>query len=150
MTNCSQIDFWKRHKVWRLERPKSWANLKCYAFPPNFVKICSDKPLVILIAPVWKLISHAFATSDRSSNPIASERQSSYIASKSASSFETQLAWKIWRIWRSHADRGFSDEATKIISASWPSGTDKQYNSALKKWCCWCEHRRELIYFKQL
>ena len=95
MTNCSQIDFWKRHKVWRLERPKSWANLKCYAFPPNFVKICSDKPLVILIAPVWKLISHAFATSDRSSNPIASERQSSYIASKSASSFETQLAWKL-------------------------------------------------------
>ena len=48
------------------------------------------------------------------------------------------------------ADRGFSGEASRIISASWPSGTDQQYNSALKKWCCWCEQRKELIFFKHM
>ena len=40
---------------------------------------------------------------------------------------------------RSLADRGLSDDAITIISASWSSGTDKQYNSARKKWCGWCE-----------
>ena len=37
----------------------SWANLKCYAFPPFslltqvLAKIRNDKALVLLIAPVW-------------------------------------------------------------------------------------------------
>ena len=43
---------------------------------------------------------------------------------------------------RSLADRGLSDDAITIISASWASGTDKQYTSAWKKWCRWCEKRK--------
>ena len=57
---------------------------------------------------------------------------------------------------RSLVDRGLSDDAITIISASWSSGTDKQYNSAWKKWCGWCEQRKidllqasvdEVVYF---
>ena len=43
---------------------------------------------------------------------------------------------------RSLADRGLSGDAITIISASWSSGTDKQYNPAWKKWCGWCEQRQ--------
>ena len=43
---------------------------------------------------------------------------------------------------RSLADRGLSDDPITIISASWSCGTDKQYNSAWKKWCGWCEQRK--------
>jgi len=51
-----------------------------------------------------------------------------------ALSLETQLTpIRMEVIRRSLADRGFFGEASRIISASWPSGTDQQYNSALKK-----------------
>ena len=43
---------------------------------------------------------------------------------------------------RSLAVRGLSDHAITIISASWSSGTVKQYKSAWKKWCGWCEQRK--------
>jgi len=99
-----------------------------------------------------ELVSAAFATFDRSLNPIASKGQTSYIGWVSrALSLETQLTpIRMEVIRRSLADRGFSGEASRIISASWPSGTDQQYNSALKKWCCWCEQRKELIFFKHM
>ena len=45
-------------------------------------------------------------------------------------------------IWQSLGDRGFSDEASRLITSSWTSGTDKQYNSALKQWCSWCTQRK--------
>ena len=45
-------------------------------------------------------------------------------------------------IWQSLGDRGFSDEAARLITSSWTSGTDKQYNSALKQWCSWCTQRK--------
>ena len=45
--------------------------------------------------------------------------------------------------WMLSKDRlRLSDDAITIISASWSSGTDKQYNSAWKKWCGWCEERK--------
>ena len=35
-------------------------------------------------------------------------------------------------IWKSLGDTGFSDEEARLITSSWTSGTDKQYNSAWK------------------
>ena len=35
-------------------------------------------------------------------------------------------------------NRGLSDEALQIITASWRPGTEKSYSSAWKKWSCWC------------
>ena len=45
-------------------------------------------------------------------------------------------------IWKSLGDRGYSDEAARLITSSWTSGTDKQYNSAWKQWCSWCTQRK--------
>ena len=65
-----------------------WANLKCYAFPPFsrlnqvLAKIRSDKALVLFYCfsvDNTELVSAAFATFDRSLNPIASKGQPSYI-----------------------------------------------------------------------
>ena len=77
-------------------------------------------------------------------NPTASEGQSSRIATQpGTSSLERQLTpTRMDVIRRSLADRGLSGDAITIISASWSSGTDKQYNSAWKKWCGWCEQRQ--------
>ena len=38
--------------------------------------------------------------------------------------------------------KGFSDEAIRIINASWSTGTDKQYNTVWKRWCGWCKERQ--------
>ena len=73
--------------------------------------------------------------------PTASEGQSSYIAAQPGTSFlEGQLTpSRMGVIRRSLAVRGLSDDAITIISASWSSETDKQYKSAWKKWCGWCD-----------
>uniref|UniRef100_A0A914W9P3 Tyr recombinase domain-containing protein n=1 Tax=Plectus sambesii TaxID=2011161 RepID=A0A914W9P3_9BILA len=41
----------------------------------------------------------------------------------------------IGRYWES---QGFLQDAAMAILSSWASGTRKQYDSALKKWHCWC------------
>ena len=91
-----------------------------------------------------KLVSPAPSVGSRATNPTASEGQSSNIAAQpGASSLEGQLTPSCMDvIQRSLVDRGLSDDAITIISASWSSGTDKQYNSAWKKWCGWCEQRK--------
>ena len=91
-----------------------------------------------------KLASPAPSVGSRATNPTASEGQSSYIAAQPGTSpLEGQLTPSRMDIIReSLADRGLSDDAITIISASWSSGTDKQYNSAWKKWCGWCEQRK--------
>ena len=92
-----------------------------------------------------KLVSPAPSIGSRTINPTASEGQSSYIATQPGTSpLEGQLTpSRMDVIRRSLADRGLSDDAITIISASWSSGTDdKQYNSAWKKWCGWCEQRK--------
>ncbi|XP_068742111.1 uncharacterized protein [Montipora capricornis] len=123
----------------------SWANLKCYAFPPFslltkvLAKIGNDKALVLLIAPVWTTQTGIPSPpiGSRATNHTASEGQSSYItAHPGTSPLEGQLTpSRMDIIRRSLADRGLSDDPITIISASWASGTDKQYNSAWKKWC---------------
>ena len=132
----------------------SWANLKCYAFPPfslltqvffgkdtqrqgSSASRCSSVDNSELVSP-------APSIGNRATNPTASEGQSSYIAAQpGTSSLEGQLTpSRMDVIRRSLADRGLSDDAITIISASWSSGTDKQYNSAWKKWCGWCEQRK--------
>lgn len=135
-----------------------WANLKCYAFPPFsrltqvLAKIRSDKALVLFIASVWttqnwyrlllQLLTDHSILLPRKDNPLTlPECQELYPLKHSLLLSASKL---------SLADRGFSGEASRIISASWPSGTDQQYNSALKKWCCWCEQRKELIFFKHM
>ena len=93
-----------------------------------------------------KLVSPAPPIGSRATNPTASKGQSSYIAAQPGTSpLEGQLTpCRMDIIRRSLADRGLSDDAITIISASWASGTDKQYmyNSAWKKWCRWCEKRK--------
>ena len=37
--------------------------------------------------------------------------------------------------WRS---QGFSEDAAGILASSWAAGSCKQYDSALRKWHCWC------------
>lgn len=82
-----------------------------------------------------KLVSPAPSIGSRATNPTASEGQYSYIAAQpGTSSLEGQLTpSRMDVIRRSLADRGLSDDAITIISASWSSGTDKQNNSAWKK-----------------
>ena len=91
-----------------------------------------------------KLVSPAPPIGSRATNPTASKGQSSYIAAQPGTSpLEGQLTpSRMDIIRRSLADRGLSDDAITIISASWASGTDKQYNAAWKKWCRWCEKRK--------
>ena len=91
-----------------------------------------------------KLVSPAPLTGSRATNPTALKGQSSYIAAQPGTShLEGQLTPSHMDIIRrSLAGRGLSDDAITIISASWASGTDKQYNSAWKKWCRWCEKRK--------
>ena len=62
------------------------------------------------------------------SNPPSHERSSS--------------SGRVEVISKSLGDRGFSDEAARLITSSWTSGTDKQYNSAWKQWCSWCRQRK--------
>ena len=127
----------------------SWANLKCYAFPPFSLlsqvleKIRSSASHCSSVDNS-KLVFPAPSVGSRTTNPTASEGQSSYIAAQPGTSpLEGQLTpSRMDVIRRSLADRGLSDDAITIISASWSSGTDKQYNSAWKKWCGWCEQRK--------
>ena len=136
-----------------------WANLKCYVFPPfsrltqGFAKIRSDKALVLFIALVWttqnwyqlllQLLTDHSILLPRKDNPLTlPECQELYPLKHSLLLSASKL---------SLADRGFFGEASRITRiTSWPSGTDQQYNSALKKWCCWNEQRKELIFFKHM
>ena len=114
----------------------SWANLKCYSFPPFslltqvLAKIRIDKALVLLIDPVWTTQNwYPLLLQLAVEHPILLP---SYIAAQpGTSSLEGLLTpSRMDVIRRSLADRGLSDDAITIISASWASGTDKQYNSA--------------------
>ena len=88
-----------------------------------------------------KLLSSAPSIGSIATNPTASEGKSSYIAAQpETSSLEGQLTpSRMDVIRRSLAVRGLSDDTITIISACWSSGTDKQYKSAWKKWCSWCD-----------
>ena len=137
-----------------------WANLKCYAFPPFslltqvLAKIRNDKALVLFIASVWttqnwyRLLLQLLT--DHSILLFRIKGQPSYIAWVSrALSLETQLTpirIEVITCWQGL----FWWSISRIISTSWPSATDQQYNLALKKWCCWCEQRKELIFFKHM
>jgi len=44
-------------------------------------------------------------------------------------------------VWSQVKDRGFSEEAFKIICSSWRHGTEKSYSSAWSKWIRWCSER---------
>jgi hypothetical protein len=37
--------------------------------------------------------------------------------------------------------RGFSKDTRKLLSASWRSGTQKDYSSKFKRFCSWCSER---------
>ena len=41
-----------------------------------------------------------------------------------------------------HLAEGISGKATELISASWSSGTNTAYQSAWRKWDCWCAQRQ--------
>jgi len=44
-------------------------------------------------------------------------------------------------VWSQVKDRGFSEEAFKIICSSRRHGTEKSYSSAWSKWIRWCSER---------
>ena len=131
-----------------------WSNLKCYVFPPFSLlprvlrQISVDKALVVLIAPVWTtqswypLLNSSAAR--RQTDFTTAERQSLVPASQSnpPSHEGSSSSGRVEVIWQSLGDRGFSDEAARLITSSWTSGTDKQYNSAWKQWCSWCTQRK--------
>ena len=50
---------------------------------------------------------------------------------------------------RSLQSKGISSNASKLILAAWRPGTNSVYNSAWKKWHCWCIARK-LIHFAPL
>ena len=68
--------------------------------------------------------------SNRPNGSAASIGDSATTATSRVESFRTKLQ-----------EQGFSDKATQIICASWRRGTEKNYNTAWKKWIGWCNTR---------
>ena len=48
---------------------------------------------------------------------------------------------RLAQIGRSLKDRGLSEEAEDLILSAWRDSTNKNYNSAWKKWESWCLHK---------
>ena len=91
-----------------------------------------------------KLVSSPSSAADTRTDPAVPESESACSSSQqSAPSNERQYgSGRMTVVWRSLRSRGFCDEAARLVTASWTSGTDKQYNSAWKKWCCWFDERK--------
>ena len=114
-----------------------------------------DKALVLLIAPVWTtqswypLLNSSAAR--RQTDFTTAERQSLVPASQSnpPSHEGSSSSGRVEVIWESLGNRGFSDEAARLITSSWTSGTDNNTiqpgNSGVAG-----VHRGKLILFNHL
>ena len=90
-----------------------------------------------------ELVPSSPSTFNRQANVTAQDRlPTSTSAERCTPPIERQSDPSRMDVIRKHlTDRGFSSGATDLIISSWSSGTDKQYNSAWKRWCSWCKQR---------
>ena len=51
-------------------------------------------------------------------------------------------ACRLESVRKQHLAKGISEKATELITASWSSGTNTAYQSAWRKWDCWCAQRQ--------
>ena len=91
-----------------------------------------------------ELVSRSPSVTDRPTDPPAQRRHSIVRTSQQCPSPPEGRSGfgRMDIIRQSLRDQGFSNEAARLICASWSSGTNKQYNSAWRKLCCWCNKRQ--------
>ena len=131
----------------------SWANLKCYAFPPFslltqvLAKIRNDKALVLLIAPVWTTPNwYPLLLQLAVEQPILLPRKDNLLTlphSHELHPLKDSLRLAAWML---SGDRLQAKAFLMMQSQSsvhlGPRGTEEQYNSAWRKWCGWCKQRK--------
>lgn len=49
-----------------------------------------------------------------------------------------QLCSRVESVGKQHRAEGVSEKASSLIISGWSKGTNATYQSAWKKWCCWC------------
>ena len=110
-------------------------------------KVREDKALVLLIAPVWTTQSwYPVLLQLLIDQPIVLPKGDTLLSLPHGNAhhpMKDDLVLAAWILSSNPLETEvFSNEEARLICASWSSGTDKQYNSAWKKWCCWCNKRQ--------
>ena len=130
----------------------SWSNLKCYAFPPFsllprvLAKICYC-PLNRSSVVNTRMVSHVVTASNPPTNSITQDQSANAATHFGTSPLSGQTdVSRLDGVRRSLQDRDLSENAIKLICASWTPGTEKQYRAAWKKWCCWSRQRNINIF----
>uniref|UniRef100_A0A914XGI4 Integrase n=1 Tax=Plectus sambesii TaxID=2011161 RepID=A0A914XGI4_9BILA len=117
------------------------------AFAQNWSEICasrrglSDRPSVADAG----VVAVATTAGRRESVPAAPVHPSAQIAERGSPPPDQQqnvVPIRMADIGRYWEGQGFTRDAAAALLSSWASGTRKQYDSALKKWHCWCMQRR--------
>ncbi|XP_065918390.1 uncharacterized protein [Dysidea avara] len=91
------------------------------------------------------MVSTAFEDADESTNPVPcaggldSEPSSGSTSPDNAG--PTTLS-RMAYLGKGYSMQGFSQRVTNMLLQSWRSHTHSAYNSAWKKWCCWCVRRQ--------
>ena len=131
---------------------QSWAVGRLYAFPPFclimrcLAKLREEKGELILVTPLWPTQAWYPSLLEMSvSLPILLPWDPKLLQGPQGQShplvMNQTLHLAAWHVCNFHS-KGFSSNASKLILAAWRPGTNSVYNSAWKKWHCWCIARK--------